>query len=65
MLLGLPGRDEIFSIRAFPEQMLTVNGENWLTGVSVSDGNWNTVCITWRASDGKNMVYLQICPRAT
>ena len=43
----------MFNIRAFPEQMLQVNGFDWLTGVDVSDGQWHTVCMTWRAEDGK------------
>ncbi|XP_067943824.1 sushi, von Willebrand factor type A, EGF and pentraxin domain-containing protein 1-like isoform X2 [Watersipora subatra] len=54
---GIQGRDSIFNIRTFPEQMLQVNGQDWLTGVDVTNNKWNSVCMTWRASDGRWRAY--------
>jgi len=52
-----PGKEGLFNIRAFPEQMLQVNNLDWLTGVDATDDSWQNICMTWRASDGKWRAY--------
>ena len=52
--IAKPGQEGLFNIRAFPEQMLQVNNNDWLTGVDATDDTWQNICMTWRASDGEN-----------
>ena len=51
------GNNNDFLVYNYNSYSVYVAGDNVNTGISINDGNWHHIAVTWRSSDGQTKLY--------
>ena len=55
---GVTGNNEEILIYNYQNLVVFIGGHPVFTGISVNDGDWHHIAVTWQASDGRLVFYL-------